>query len=383
MTSILPINGVLLAGISNYEDGLTNGGALRMYDPAGGRSGEMLVGTAFAVGPLAAADVDGDGSLEVFVSGRSVAGRYPEAAPSMLLRNQGGRLTPVTRWDDLGLVTAACFTDLDGDGRPDLVLAREWAPPTRSSGALPTDKNIGNRPTPVCRGFGRHSWRLEPPLRGMPSGFPEDWARRHVAEDRGSPFGSWDVGSWWRSGFISRAAVEWTALLQALGSGNRWCWGKAASQGHRILETICRIQDGVKTDKNRAFIGFFSCDTRGRIAKSAPKSFRNSTHIPTKSNIMAKAAKALTKSQITAVLAEKAEITKKQALTVLEALSELAYKNAKNTFTFPGVGKLVLVNRKARVGRNPATGAEIKIPAKKVVKFRVAKAAKDAILGSK
>lgn len=47
----------------------------------------------------------------------------------MLLRNQGGRLTPVTRWDDLGLVTAACFTDLDGDGRPDLVLAREWAPP--------------------------------------------------------------------------------------------------------------------------------------------------------------------------------------------------------------------------------------------------------------
>ena len=129
MTSILPINGVLLAGVSNYEDGLTNGGALRMYDPASGRSGEMLVGTAFAVGPLAAADVDGDGSLEVFVSGRSVAGRYPEAAPSMLLRNQGGRLTPVTRWDDLGLVTAACFTDLDGDGRPDLVLAREWAPP--------------------------------------------------------------------------------------------------------------------------------------------------------------------------------------------------------------------------------------------------------------
>jgi hypothetical protein len=129
MTSILPINGVLLAGISNYEDGLTNGGALRMYDPAGGRSGEMLVGTAFAVGPLAAADVDGDGSLEVFVSGRSMAGRYPEAAPSLLLRNQGGRLTPVTRWDDLGLVTAACFTDLDGDARPDLVLAREWAPP--------------------------------------------------------------------------------------------------------------------------------------------------------------------------------------------------------------------------------------------------------------
>jgi DNA-binding protein HU-beta len=94
-------------------------------------------------------------------------------------------------------------------------------------------------------------------------------------------------------------------------------------------------------------------------------------------------AKALTKSQIAATLAEKSEISKKQAVAVLETLAELAYKNAKNTFTLPGVGKLVLVNRKARIGRNPATGAEIKIPAKKVVKFRVAKAAKDAILGSK
>lgn len=94
-------------------------------------------------------------------------------------------------------------------------------------------------------------------------------------------------------------------------------------------------------------------------------------------------AKALTKSQIAATLAEKVGITKKQAVTVLEEVASLAYKNAKNTFTFPGVGKLVLVNRKARIGRNPATGAEIKIPAKKVVKFRVAKAAKDAILGAK
>ena len=94
-------------------------------------------------------------------------------------------------------------------------------------------------------------------------------------------------------------------------------------------------------------------------------------------------AKALTKSQIAATLAENVGITKKQAVAVLEEVATLAYKNAKNTFTFPGVGKLVLVNRKARIGRNPATGAEIKIPAKKVVKFRVAKAAKDAILGAK
>ena len=76
-------------------------------------------------------------------------------------------------------------------------------------------------------------------------------------------------------------------------------------------------------------------------------------------------------------------ITKKQAVEILEYLAQLAYKHAKNTFTLPGLGKLVLVNRKARVGRNPLTGETIQIPAKRVVKFRVSKAAKDAILGAK
>jgi DNA-binding protein HU-beta len=94
-------------------------------------------------------------------------------------------------------------------------------------------------------------------------------------------------------------------------------------------------------------------------------------------------AKALTKSQIITSVAETVGITKKQAGQVLEAVVALAYKNAKNSFTFPGLGKLVLVNRKARMGRNPATGEQIKIPAKRVVKFRVAKAAKEAILGTK
>lgn len=94
-------------------------------------------------------------------------------------------------------------------------------------------------------------------------------------------------------------------------------------------------------------------------------------------------AKALTKSQIAAQVAETVGLTKKQANEAIEALVALAYKNAKNTFTLPGLGKLVLVNRKARLGRNPATGETIKIAAKRVVKFRVAKAAKDAILGSK
>ena len=94
-------------------------------------------------------------------------------------------------------------------------------------------------------------------------------------------------------------------------------------------------------------------------------------------------AKALTKSQIAATLAEKVGITKKQAAEAIEQIAQLAYKQAKNTFTLPGLGKLVLVNRAARIGRNPATGESIQIPAKRVVKFRVAKAAKDAILGAK
>ena len=94
-------------------------------------------------------------------------------------------------------------------------------------------------------------------------------------------------------------------------------------------------------------------------------------------------AKALTKSQIAAAVAEKVGITKKQSAEILEFIVQLAYRNAKNTFTLPGLGKLVLVNRKARIGRNPATGEQIQIPAKRVVKFRVAKAAKDAILGGK
>ena len=68
---------------------------------------------------------------------------------------------------------------------------------------------------------------------------------------------------------------------------------------------------------------------------------------------------------------------------MLEEIANLAHREAKNTFTLPGIGKLVLVNRKARMGRNPQTGEAIKIPAKRVVKFRVAKAAKDAILGKK
>ena len=93
----------------------------------------------------------------------------------------------------------------------------------------------------------------------------------------------------------------------------------------------------------------------------------------------------MTKSQIVAHLAEKAEIPKKTAAAVLEELVTLATKEAKNSgqFVVPGLGKAVKANRKARVGRNPQTGEAIKIPAKTVVKFRLAKAFKEAVVPPK
>jgi len=92
--------------------------------------------------------------------------------------------------------------------------------------------------------------------------------------------------------------------------------------------------------------------------------------------------KAMSKSALYRHLAEKNDMTRAQVAEFMDALTDTAYKEARHGFTLPGLGKLVLQNRKARMGRNPATGESIRIPAKKVVKFRVAKAAKDAILGA-
>ena len=93
----------------------------------------------------------------------------------------------------------------------------------------------------------------------------------------------------------------------------------------------------------------------------------------------------MTKSQIIAHLAEKAEMPKKTAAAVLEELVTLATKEAKSSgqFVVPGLGKAVKANRKARMGRNPQTGEAIKIPAKTVVKFRLAKAFKEAVVPPK
>jgi DNA-binding protein HU-beta len=97
------------------------------------------------------------------------------------------------------------------------------------------------------------------------------------------------------------------------------------------------------------------------------------------------AGKAMTKSQFVSLIAEKASITKAAANEILDIVASTAVSETKKNgqFVLPGLGKLVKSQRKARMGRNPQTGAAIKIPAKTVVKFRVAKACKDAVVPPK
>jgi DNA-binding protein HU-beta len=100
---------------------------------------------------------------------------------------------------------------------------------------------------------------------------------------------------------------------------------------------------------------------------------------------MATQKKSLTKSQIVAHFAEKFDFSKKTAAVILDEVAAFAIAETKKTgaFTLPGIGKLVISNRKARMGFNPATGEKIKIPAKRVVKMRLAKACKEAIIPPK
>ena len=94
-------------------------------------------------------------------------------------------------------------------------------------------------------------------------------------------------------------------------------------------------------------------------------------------------AKHMSKSATITHLSQKTGLPKKQVVDLFEQLEALAIKEAKNIFVLPHFGRLVLANRKARMGRNPQTGEPIKIPAKRVVKFRLAKSIKDAVLGKK
>jgi DNA-binding protein HU-beta len=94
-------------------------------------------------------------------------------------------------------------------------------------------------------------------------------------------------------------------------------------------------------------------------------------------------ANALSKAELASELAARNGLTKKAGVEILDTLASLAYRHIKHTFTLPGIGKFVLVARKARMGRNPKTSQPVPIPARKVVRFRAAKAFKESMLAAR
>src|SRR2546426_10436270 len=138
-TAVLPLPDgkgatALLVGQSNYEAHTPAEAAavpsVLQVAAATGRVAPLVPGDVASAGPLAVADVDGDGALDLFVGGRVAPGAYPAAQSSRLFRNQGGRFVldeaNTALFRGIGLISAAVFSDVNGDGWPDLILAPEW-----------------------------------------------------------------------------------------------------------------------------------------------------------------------------------------------------------------------------------------------------------------
>lgn len=124
----------LFAGIANFEDQDVDRESVRSWEMAAteGKRDAAAPGGVSSTGPIAFADIDGDGDLDLFVGGRVIAGRYPAPASSRILKREADHFvadeTNTAALNEVGLVSGAVFSDLNGDGFPDLVLALEWGP---------------------------------------------------------------------------------------------------------------------------------------------------------------------------------------------------------------------------------------------------------------
>ena len=116
----------LLVGVSNYESGSTELPSGMIYNFSKREVTGFGTSQTGCIGPMCQTDLDGDGDLDLFIGGRVLPGRYPEAVDSILLENRGGKLHAAHRWPALGMVQGAIFSDLTGDGRPELILALHW-----------------------------------------------------------------------------------------------------------------------------------------------------------------------------------------------------------------------------------------------------------------